>query len=70
MTEDEKKALLLAGKMAAEVRLLVGGGDMFGWHHEPCTIENLGPRLGAIRKALNAYDDCILQMIRSQNAPR
>jgi hypothetical protein len=70
MTEDEKKALLLAGKMAAEVRLLVGGGDMFGWHHEPCTIENLGPRVGAVRNALDAYDDHILQMTRSKNASR
>jgi len=70
MNEDEKKALLLAGKMAAKARLLVGGTDLHGWYHNCCTIENAAKRVDAVRDALDAYDQHIAKMNRSQNASR
>ena len=60
MTEDEKKALLLAGKMASAANAVV---------HD-ATIYNIGDRIKVLRRCLFDYDSHIMQMTRSQNAPR
>jgi hypothetical protein len=59
MTEDEKKALLLAGKMAIAADAVV----------YDATLYNIGDRIEALRRRLFDYNDHILQMKRSQNAP-
>jgi len=60
MTEDEKKALLLAGKMASAANAVV---------HD-LTIYNIGDRIEELRRRLFDYDYHILRMKRSQNATR
>ena len=60
MTEDEKYALLLAGKMASAANAVV---------HD-ATIYNIGDRIKVLRRRLFDYDSHIMQMTRSQNAPR
>lgn len=60
MSEDEKKALLLAGKMAIAADAVV----------YDATLYNIGDRIEVLRRRLFDYNDHILQMKRSQNASR
>jgi hypothetical protein len=58
MTEDEKKALLLAGKMASAANAVV----------YDATIYNIGDRVKVLKRRLFDYDSHIMQMTRSKNA--
>jgi hypothetical protein len=58
MTEDEKKALLLAGKMASAAHAVIYGSDIF----------NLGSGLRVLSNCLNDYDSHIHDWTRRKNA--
>jgi hypothetical protein len=58
MTEDEKKALLLAGKMASAANAVIYASDIF----------NLGGGLRVLADRLGDYDSHIYDWTRRKNA--
>jgi hypothetical protein len=70
MTADQTKALQLAGKVAHAARALVGGVDTQGWYDGPADIYNVGRLSEALRAALDAYDQHIIEMLRNPAAPK
>jgi hypothetical protein len=70
MTADQTKALQLAGELASAARSLVGGNTVAGWYVEPANIDNVGSFSEALRRALEAYDQHIIEMLRNPAAPK
>ena len=57
MTEDQTKALLLAGKLASAANAVVYGASIY----------DISERIKALRTCLINYDDHILSMSRENN---
>jgi hypothetical protein len=70
MTADRTKALQLAGALSDAARSLVGGTTINGWYVEPANIDNVGRFSEALRRALDAYDQHIIEMLRNPTAPK
>ncbi len=58
MTEDEKKALLLAGKMASAANSVIYASDIF----------SIGGNLRLLADCLSDYDSHMYYMTRRKNA--
>lgn len=62
-------ALRLAADVATAARHLVGGSDLAGWDYRPADINNVGNLSIALRTALDAYDQHIVNMSRNFTEP-
>ena len=58
MTEDEKKALLLAGKMASAAHAVAYGSNIY----------NIGENAHVLRDCLDDYNSHVYDMTRRKNA--
>jgi hypothetical protein len=64
-----QQALHLAADVATAARHLVGGTAVFGWSYKPADINNVGPLSKALRTAVDAYDQYIVNMSRNSTEP-